>query len=951
MQVFRNRFRWYFTLCLAVGFASFVESFTVDLRSTPVNGSTFDLTNGEVKDATPNIDPESSRDPHPNDAINETVVSSDGGSARSNGSVLTEDTSEWNGTGTSGEMAHLALDGSSRSASGNESEGEYESEPVVVVARKIDGSPPQAPPVNILPELNDTEILNAVVSEDEDFVEMNGNMTDDGGTDELARQFDKLSQPASGGDIPPFNEWASKKVEETAKLSLNGVPAVSDGSTVAGVSRQVRHRQKNHASLDCSAKVLASNAEANGAHHVLSLGRDEYMLNPCHARVFIVIELCEPVQVSRIEMSNDELYSSSVRQFSVSVSDRYPTRDWRTVASFTAAEKRGLQTFNITSNVTSKFLRLDVLNHYDGTYYYCTLSTVRVYGANEYEVIDHQDAIDYSGSRTSDFLNFDESAETPDSEGKPTTLIDRAIEAVSTMVDSARQAFATGTSSDWHQMSGSCLCLDPRWLPANTSAQTRDRLSCLWQRFLHHSQIELLSKQLADCNLCAISSITSNASLACRWLQAVWPSVNIQLVCTVYHIKRQLRMDSKLQLSNSPCLPETNHNTSSTHESSIHHVEHNERNDPPLNEDDSVSLGLAENSSDILPAIGISKAEVSVDSAGGNVSVPPNSIDAELPASANSSSSVLPPLHHGNSTPGTFENVSEGSSIVKEYEIVDEDVTNGQRLLQESAFVRLGNRIRVLERNMSLSSQYLDELSRRYRRQVEDMQKTFNRTITALELTAREAEQRDQLQQEMIRSLHIQLMDLSDVVRQLVAQKDQTTWMMLQRHAALIVVELCVLCVACALCARHLTQCCRERQSSNITSASHGKLRATAQNSSGVTNYRSNRSHNRTASDETALIPGKTGNIRDIKERQHSCAGVLFAGNGRYPNHSFKSHKNQYTTSLNRGHCVSLGRINSIGLTPEFSTVRCTNGSGSLSTRVKKSKNRERMYPQKRQFY
>lgn len=60
-----------------MGFASFVESFTVDLRSTPVNGSTFDLTNGEVKDATPNIDPESSRDPHPNDAINETVVSSD----------------------------------------------------------------------------------------------------------------------------------------------------------------------------------------------------------------------------------------------------------------------------------------------------------------------------------------------------------------------------------------------------------------------------------------------------------------------------------------------------------------------------------------------------------------------------------------------------------------------------------------------------------------------------------------------------------------------------------------------------------------------------------------------------------------------------------------------------------------------------------------------------------
>ena len=48
---------------------------------------------------------------------------------------------------------------------------------------------------------------------------------------------------------------------------------------------------------------------------------------------------------------------------------------------------------------------------------------------------------------------------------------------------------------------------------------------------------------------------------------------------------------------------------------------------------------------------------------------------------------------------------------------------------KESVFVRLSNRIKVLERNMSLSGQYLEELSRRYKRQVDDMQKTLNRTL------------------------------------------------------------------------------------------------------------------------------------------------------------------------------------------------------------------------------
>lgn len=62
--------------------------------------------------------------------------------------------------------------------------------------------------------------------------------------------------------------------------------------------------------------------------------------------------------------------------------------------------------------------------------------------------------------------------------------------------------------------------------------------------------------------------------------------------------------------------------------------------------------------------------------------------------------------------------------------------TAGQK---ESVFMRMSNRIKALEINMSLSSQYLQELSQRYRRQMDDMQRAFNRTIGTLNDTARKA--------------------------------------------------------------------------------------------------------------------------------------------------------------------------------------------------------------------
>ncbi|KAK2703329.1 hypothetical protein QYM36_018179 [Artemia franciscana] len=54
---------------------------------------------------------------------------------------------------------------------------------------------------------------------------------------------------------------------------------------------------------------------------------------------------------------------------------------------------------------------------------------------------------------------------------------------------------------------------------------------------------------------------------------------------------------------------------------------------------------------------------------------------------------------------------------------------------KETVFVRLSNKLRTLEKNMTLSVEYLEKLSKDYKRKVEDLQKALNQTtglVTAM---------------------------------------------------------------------------------------------------------------------------------------------------------------------------------------------------------------------------
>jgi len=146
-------------------------------------------------------------------------------------------------------------------------------------------------------------------------------------------------------------------------------------------------RNKNYASPDCGAKIVAANPEANSAKNVLVSTRDEYMLNACTSRVWFVVELCEAIQAKKIELANFELFSSSPKDFSVYVSDRFPTKDWSPVGQFTAKDVKDVQSFTLHPHFFGKFIKVELQSHY-GSEHFCPVSLFRAYGTSEFEVLE-----------------------------------------------------------------------------------------------------------------------------------------------------------------------------------------------------------------------------------------------------------------------------------------------------------------------------------------------------------------------------------------------------------------------------------------------------------------------------------------------------------------------------------------------------------------------------------
>lgn len=144
----------------------------------------------------------------------------------------------------------------------------------------------------------------------------------------------------------------------------------------------------SYASFDAGATVLKTSAGAKNAKAILVETKDTYMLLECaKTNKFVIVEMSDDILVDTIVLANFEFFSSMMRHFRVSVSDRYPVKadKWKLLGTFETRNSRDIQAFLVEHPlIWAKYIKIDFLTHY-GNEYYCPISLLRVHGTRMLE--------------------------------------------------------------------------------------------------------------------------------------------------------------------------------------------------------------------------------------------------------------------------------------------------------------------------------------------------------------------------------------------------------------------------------------------------------------------------------------------------------------------------------------------------------------------------------------
>lgn len=199
---------------------------------------------------------------------------------------------------------------------------------------------------------------------------------------EISLDFDALSEKvseitsSSAGEAPPHT-----------KTDVKEEPVLyDDGKTQYYRSKDAGKTCKerfSYSSFDAGATVLKTNSGAKNAKAILVENKDSYMLLECRNKnKFVIVELSDDILVDTVVLANFEFFSSMIRKFRVSVSDRYPVKldKWVDLGTFEARNSRDIQPFLVEHpQIYTKYIRIEFLTHY-GTEYYCPVSLLRVHG-------------------------------------------------------------------------------------------------------------------------------------------------------------------------------------------------------------------------------------------------------------------------------------------------------------------------------------------------------------------------------------------------------------------------------------------------------------------------------------------------------------------------------------------------------------------------------------------
>lgn len=162
----------------------------------------------------------------------------------------------------------------------------------------------------------------------------------------------------------------------------------------------------SYSSFDAGATILKTSPGTKNAKAILLENKDSYMLFECQTEAkYVIVELSDDILVDTFVLANFEFFSSMVRHFRASLSDRYPVKaeKWHSVGTFEAKNSRDIQAFLVEDpKIWARYVKVEFLTHY-GNEYYCPVSLLRVHGTRMMESwkdaepsLDEEDALDTS---------------------------------------------------------------------------------------------------------------------------------------------------------------------------------------------------------------------------------------------------------------------------------------------------------------------------------------------------------------------------------------------------------------------------------------------------------------------------------------------------------------------------------------------------------------------------
>ncbi|KAL2168828.1 hypothetical protein VTG60DRAFT_6798 [Thermothelomyces hinnuleus] len=198
---------------------------------------------------------------------------------------------------------------------------------------------------------------------------------------EISLEFDALAEKVS--EIASSTDKATPKAKEVVKEEQ---VLYDDGKTQYYRSKDAGKTCKerfSYSSFDAGATVLKTSPGAKNAKAILVENKDSYMLLECREKnKFVIVELSDDILVDTVVLANFEFFSSMIRKFRVSVSDRYPVKmdKWVELGTFEARNSRDMQAFLIEHpQIYTKYIRIEFLSHW-GNEFYCPISLLRVHG-------------------------------------------------------------------------------------------------------------------------------------------------------------------------------------------------------------------------------------------------------------------------------------------------------------------------------------------------------------------------------------------------------------------------------------------------------------------------------------------------------------------------------------------------------------------------------------------